>query len=190
MAYNKIIYGESVLIDLTGDTVTEEALLSGYTAHGADGEVVTGACDFDVNSQDATAAAADLLSGKTAYAKGQKLTGAMVNRGAVSGTLATKDGAYAIPQGYHNGSGAVTLSPTEQAKLVAGNIKAGVTLLGVTGDYSGNTITAQQKTVTPSNVQQQVTPDAGYDYLSQVTVAAIPYAEQANGAGGITVTIG
>lgn len=190
MAYNKIVYGQSVLIDLTTDTVDEQHLLSGYTAHGADGEVVTGACDFDVNSQDATAAASDLLSGKTAYAKGQKLTGAMVNRGAVSGTLATKDGAYAIPQGYHNGSGAVTISPTEQEKLISGNIKAGVTLLGVTGDYSGGTVTAQQKTVTPSNVQQTVTPDSGYDYLSQVTVQAIPYSEQSNSAGGTTVTIG
>ena len=42
MAYNKIIYGGNTLIDLTGDTVTADKLLSGYTAHGADGEAITG----------------------------------------------------------------------------------------------------------------------------------------------------
>lgn len=42
MAVNKVVFGNKVLIDLTGDTVTEEALLRGYTAHTADGSIVTG----------------------------------------------------------------------------------------------------------------------------------------------------
>lgn len=39
MAANKVVFGNKVLIDLTGDTVTEEALLKGYTAHKADGTI-------------------------------------------------------------------------------------------------------------------------------------------------------
>lgn len=42
MATNKVIYGGKTLIDLTGDTVTEESLLRGYTAHKADGTLITG----------------------------------------------------------------------------------------------------------------------------------------------------
>ena len=42
MANNKIILGDEVLMDLTGDTVTPETLAEGYTAHGANGELIVG----------------------------------------------------------------------------------------------------------------------------------------------------
>ena len=42
MAVNKVVYGTQTLIDLTGDTITADKLQAGYTAHGADGEVITG----------------------------------------------------------------------------------------------------------------------------------------------------
>lgn len=190
MAYNKIIYGSTVLMDLTGDTVTADKLLKDVTAHDKSGEAITGVCTFDVDSNDATAAVAELLLGKTAYARGAKLTGTMPNNGAVTGALSAKEETYAIPQGYHDGSGKVQISAAEQEKLVPGNIKQGVTLLGVAGSYSGASITAQTKTVTPSSVSQTVQPDDGYDYLSSVVVAAIPYVEAPNAAGGTTVTIG
>ena len=61
MSINKVVYGGETLIDLTGDTVTADKLLSGITAHGKDGELVTGACTFDVDSNDATAAVAEIL---------------------------------------------------------------------------------------------------------------------------------
>ena len=64
MAVNKVVYGGKTLIDLTGDTVTTDKLLKGITAHGKDGEVVTGACTFDVDSNDATAAVAEILKEK------------------------------------------------------------------------------------------------------------------------------
>lgn len=190
MAINKVVYGDQVLIDLTGDTVTADKLLSGFTAHGKDGSTIEGACTFDVNSQDATAAVAEILVGKTAYARGVKLTGTMPDNASVSGEISTKDGQYSIPQGYHDGGGKVGIAATEQSKLIPGNIKAGVKVLGVTGTYGGEEIKAQSKSVTPSASQQTVQPDVGYDYLASVTVAAIPYSEAQNSAGGTTVTIG
>ena len=164
--------------------------MSGYTAHDKSGAPVTGSCNFDVNSQDGTAAVAEILTGKTAYARGTKLTGTMPNRGSVNGTINAADGSYTIPMGFHDGSGSVAIDGTEQAKIVPGNIKSGVEILGVTGTYSGEAITAQSKSVTPSTSAQTVQPDSGYDYLSAVTVAAIPYTESDNAAGGKTVTIG
>ena len=187
---NKVIYGNRTLIDLTGDTVQADKILSGYTAHDKSGAPVTGSCNFDVNSQDGTAAVAEILTGKIAYARGTKLTGTMPNRGSVNGTINAADGSYTIPMGFHDGSGSVAIDGTEQAKIVPGNIKSGVEILGVTGTYSGEAITAQSKSVTPSTSAQTVQPDSGYDYLSAVTVAAIPYTESDNAAGGKTVTIG
>ena len=105
MAYSKIIYGGNVLIDLTGDTVAADKLLAGVTAHGKDGEEITGTCAYDAATGDATAAESEILLGKTAYVKGAKKTGTMPNRGAVTGTIATKAGEYTVPAGYHNGSG-------------------------------------------------------------------------------------
>ena len=191
MAINKVVYGGNTLIDLTGDTVTADKILTGFTAHGKDGEAITGACTFDVDSNDATAAVAEILIGKTAYARGSKLTGTMKNNGAVTGTIATKAGTYIIPQGYHDGSGTVSIDSTEQAKIVANNIREGVTILGITGTMSGSEgVKAQTKTVTPSSAAQTILPDDGYTHLSQVTVNAIPYVESDNSAGGKTVTIG
>lgn len=191
MAINKVVYGGNTLIDLTGDTVTADKILTGFTAHGKDGEAITGACTFDVDSNDATAAVAEILIGKTAYARGSKLTGTMKNNGAVTGTIATKAGTYTIPQGYHDGSGTVSIDSTEQAKIVANNIREGVTILGITGTMSGSEgVKAQAKTVTPSSAAQTILPDDGYTHLSQVTVNAIPYVESDNSAGGVTVTIG
>ena len=191
MAISKVVYGGTTLIDLTADTVTEDKILTGYTAHGKDGEQISGTCAFDVNSQDATAQVAELLTGKTAYARGAKLTGTMPNNGGVIGTISTVAGQYTIAQGYHDGSGKVSIDSTEQAKIIPSNIKQGVEILGVTGTLeTSGSVTAQTKSVTPSTQQQVVLPDSGYDYLSQVTVAAIPYSESPNSAGGITVTIG
>lgn len=191
MAISKVIYGGDTLIDLTADTITADKLKKGYTAHGADGEVINGTCEHDSNTQDATASDAEILSGKTAYVKGTKKTGTMKNNGAVAGKISTKSGKYTVPQGYHDGSGTVDIDATEQAKLVPNNIRDGVTILGVMGTMSGSEgIKAQSKSVTPSTVQQTVLPDAEYTHLSQVTVAPIPYVESNNSAGGITVTIG
>lgn len=188
---NKVIYNGTVLIDLTADTVTADKILTTYTAHDKTGNIITGTCDFDVNSKDATVGVAEILKGKTAYAAGKKLTGTMPNNGAVTLTIDTVAGVVKIPQGYHDGSGAVEILTTEQAKLIAENIKQGITILGVTGTLEpSSSIKVTTKTVTPAATKQIITAGEGYDYMSEVTVEAIPYAETDNAQGGITVTIG
>ena len=186
---NKVIYGGDTLIDLTGDDVAASDVLSGKKFHLPSGEPKTGTCPYDADTSDATAVAAEILATKTAYKNGSKLTGTMPNNGAVAGSISAKAEQYTVPQGYHDGSGKVSISSTEQAKIIAGNIKSGVQILGVTGSYTGEAISAQAKTATPTTAQQTILPDTGYDYLSQVTVAAIPYTETDNTAGGKTVTI-
>lgn len=188
---SKIIYDGNVLIDLTSDTITAADLASGKTAHDKSGAPITGTNTYDSDTSDDTATAAEILATKTAHARGTALTGSMPNNGAVSGTISTLDGDYTVPQGYHDGSGKVAISTTEKAKIVAGNIRQGVSILGVEGTMSGSEdVNAQSKTVTPSATAQTVMPDTGYNYLSQVTVSAIPYSESDNSAGGVTVTIG
>lgn len=189
MAINKIVYGGNTLIDLTSDTVAVENLLSGFTAHDRSGTIITGTCTYNADTSDADVTASEILSGKIAYANGNKITGTMVNNSAIQGNITTKAQQYLIPAGYHDGSGYVQIDTTEQAKIIASNIKAGVQILGVTGDYSGEGATAQAKTVTPYTTAQTILPDAGYDYLSQVTVNAIAYTETPN-SYGTTVTIG
>lgn len=174
MAINKVIYGGETLIDLTGDTVTANKILSGFTAHDKGGEPITGTCEYDVDSSDATAAVAEILQ-------------------AVTGTISSKDEEYTIPQGHHDGSGKVGISAAEKEKIIPDNIREGITLLGVEGSMSGTEdAKPQAKTVTPSTKEQTVLPNSeeGYNYLSQVTVKAIPYNESENPAGGTTVTIG
>lgn len=188
--YNKIIYGGNVLIDLTADTVTAAQLAKGITAHDKSGAIITGTSTLDSDTSSDTAVAAEVLKGKTAHVKGALVTGTMPNNGAVTGTITKVAGVYTIPQGYHDGSGKVSISATEQAKLVAKNIRSGVTVLGVTGTMSTTEgLKAQAKTVTPTMAEQTVLPDSAYNALSQVTVAAIPYVEMENDEGGITVTI-
>ena len=190
--YNsKVVLGDEVLIDLTADTITAASLQSGVTAHDKTGAPITGTNTKDANTSDATAAAAEILSGKIAYVKGSKVTGTMKNNGAVAGVIKTVAGAYSVPVGYHDGSGKVAIDTTEQLKIVAKNIRQGVTILGVTGTMSGTEgAKAQAKTATPKLTQQVIVPDDGYNYLSQVTVASIPVARADNDAGGQTVTIG
>lgn len=192
MANSKIVLGNGeVLMDLTADTVKEDKLLKGYTAHGADGNPVTGTCTFDADTKDATATEAEILDGKTSYKNGKKITGTMKNNGGVTGTIDHRDVPFYIPQGFHDGSGTVGLSDAEKAKCISENIREGITLLGIPGGMkAGEGVVPQSKKVTPSFTEQVVLPDAGYTHLSQVTMAAIPVSITDNSAGGKTVTIG
>nr|DAX72624.1 MAG TPA: tail protein [Caudoviricetes sp.] len=127
------------LINFAEDTVTPENLLAGATAHDSSGQRIVGTMkqSSGIDTSDATVTAPDILNGKTAYGKDGKLTGSMRNNGAVNKSISNKSESYTIPQGYHNGSGKVAISDSEQAKIIASNIKKGVSILGVTGSYEG-----------------------------------------------------
>ena len=190
--YSKVVVNGETIIDLTADTVDAAHLLTGYTAHDKKGAPITGACTFDANTQDANAAATEILTGKTAYVKGSKVTGSMPNNGGVEGTISNLETPYTIPQGYHDGSGTVEIDSAEKAKIVADNIRQGVTILGIEGTMTGTEdVKAQSKSVKPTFSEQQVIPDSPtYNYLSQVTVQAIPVSETLNEQGGYTLTVG
>ena len=188
---NKVVLGGETLIDLSGDDVTASDVLSGRLFHLPSGAAATGTCVYDSDTTDATATAAEILATKTAYVRGSKLTGTMTNNGAATGTISTKAEQYTIPQGYHDGSGKVSISSVEQSKIIASNIRQGITILGVEGTMSGSEdVHAETRNVTPSMSAQVITPSTGYNYLSQVNVAAIPVTRTDNAAGGVTVTIG
>ena len=181
----------TTLIDLTSDTIVASHVLSGDTFHDKSGAPLEGTCTYDSDTSEDTATAAEILATKTAHARGTALTGSMPNRGSVTGTISTKAQQYTIQQGYHDGTGKVSIDASEQAKLIATNIREGVTILGVEGAMSGSEDEKPQaKNVTPTWAQQQILPDSQYTCLSQVTVAAIPIAYSDNSAGGQTVTIG
>lgn len=191
MAINKVVYGGDTLIDLTDTTAEAGTVLVGAKFHAKSGVLTDGTCTYDADTSDATANASNILKNATAYVGGSKVTGTMTNNGGLKYSLTSSDRSgytwkKTIPVGYHDGSGYVQFS---DADLVAANIKQGVDICGVTGTYSGAGVTLQSKSATPSKAEQKITADSGYDALSQVTVAAVPYAEQANAAGGTTVTI-
>lgn len=188
---NKVVVGTEVKLDLSQDTISPDKLAKDITAHDKSGAPIVGTSTLDVDSSDATAAVAEILKGKTAYARGTKLTGTMPNNGAVAGKINTVAGKYTIPTGFHDGSGTVQIDATEQAKIIAKNIREGITILGVKGSMSGSEgMKPQAKAVTPSFAEQVVAPDTGYNCLSQVTVGAIPVAYVDIAAGGQTLTIG
>lgn len=192
MAINKVIFGNTTLIDLTGDDVTASDVLSGKIFHLPSGSTSTGTCTYDADTSDATATAGEILATKTAYKNGAKLTGTMPNRGAVTGTISTVAGTYTIQNGYHDGTGTVAIDSTEQAKIIATNIKNGVEILGVTGTYTGSeNVRPTTKTAEPYTTAKTYLPsgEGNYNYFSQFTVDAIYYNEAAN-ASGTTVTIG
>lgn len=88
---------------------------------------------YDTASADITSA--DVLTGKTGFGSTGSVSGSMANNGSTSGTISTKAGTVSIPAGYTSG-GTVSISSTEQSKIIASNIKSGVTLLGVAGSLA------------------------------------------------------
>ena len=69
---------------------------------------------------------------------GEEINGTMPDCGATAGTISKKTGAYVIPEGYHNGDGSVTIAEAERDKIIPDNIKSGISILGVSGIYTGD----------------------------------------------------
>lgn len=187
---NKLVVGNEVKFDLTGDTVAPNTLLTGTTAHDKSGAQITGTCSYDSDTSDATVAVAEILKDKTAYARGAKIVGTMPNNGAKNYTISNLND-QTISLGFYDGSGKISIDSAEKAKIIPANIKNGVSILGVQGTMTGQEdLQVQSKTVAPTFTAQTILPDEGYDYLSQVVVSAIPMTESENTAGGLTLTIG
>jgi len=194
---NKVSLGDgTVLIDLTADTVDAEHLLRGFTAHGKDGKLVTGTCDFDVDTTIAenAANASEILSGQKAYVNGALVEGTMPNysgQDKVTLNIIDRDTPVSVPSGYHSGSTA-QIDPTEAAKLIPANIREGIEILGITGTMSAlEGVTAQAKTgVIPALTAQTILPEEGYNYLSSVAIEPIPIRYVSNTAGGQEAIIG
>lgn len=91
------------------------------------------------DTTDADITGADVLTGKTGYGASGSVSGSMANNGSTSGTISTKAGTVTIPAGYTTG-GTVSISSTEQSKIIAANIKSGVTILGQAGSLTLPTI--------------------------------------------------
>ena len=187
---NKLVVGNEVKFDLTGDTVAPNTLLTGATAHDKSGAQITGTCSYDSDTSDATVAVAEILKDKTAYARGAKIVGTMPNNGPKNYTVSDLND-QTISLGFYDGSGKISIDSAEKAKIIPANIKNGVSILGVQGTMTGQEdLNIQSKTITPTFAVQTILPDEGYDYLSQVVVSAIPMTESENTAGGLTLTIG
>lgn len=164
----------NTLLTNLGDAAASE-VLSGKTFTSTAGWKVTGThqCPtLESMTSDATAAAGDLLSGKTAYVNGEKLTGGMANQGAKTAAL-NAGGFYTIPAGYHNGSGQVTansLSAQTSATAVAADLKSGKTawvngtkITGTAAVFTTQTVESPDGTIYESAEQTfNVTVPAGY----------------------------
>lgn len=118
---------------------------------------------FDIDTTDATATAADILSGKTAYVSEEKITGEMPTK--TASDITVNENVVTVPKGYYSAQktktvgtaqAAQTITPTTSdqtiasglyltgdqtikgdANLLAENIKKGVTIFGVEGTYEG-----------------------------------------------------
>lgn len=98
---------------------------------------------YDTSAADLSSS--DLLTGKTAFGASGSVSGGMANNGSTGGTISTKAGTVTIPAGFTSG-GTVKISDTEQAKIIASNIKSGVTILGQAGSLALPTISQDSTT--------------------------------------------
>lgn len=187
---NKIILSTGeVLIDLTQDDVKEELVAKGIKFHDKSGAQKVGTSTKTVDASNVTAEPAEVLAGETFGRGNEVTTGTMPNNSGKDVIVTSKSGTP-VPRGYYDGAGTAKISEEDAVKLVPGNIKEGVTILGVTGEFGSDDFSAQSKEVTPTFADQQISPDVEYTFLSGVLVKAIPVLYTDNSAGGVTVTIG
>lgn len=129
-----------------------------------------------LDTDELTAVAADVLTGKTAGISGtdRPIAGTMPNRGAINQSL-NAGGSYTIPAGYHNGAGKVTA--TALSSQTSANATAAQILTGQTAWVNGAKVTGSM--TNRGTVSQSLTINGGY---------TIP-AGYHNGSGRVTQSI-
>lgn len=179
-----------VLIDLTQDDIKPEHVQKDIYFHDKTGKRQQGTNTKTVDASEATAEAAEVLAGRT-FGKGSEMqTGTMPDNSGKDVEVTSKDGAV-IPKGYYDGATRAKLSDADMVNLTPANIKEGVNILGVEGEYGAEDMSATSKEVNPTFADQTFNPaDDGVTFYSSVKVNAIPVTRQDNEFGGVTVTIG
>ena len=189
---NKIALSDgTVLIDLTGYDIKPEHVQKTIKFHDKTGAPQTGTNTKTVDASEVTTEAAEVLEGRP-FGKGSAIEiGTMPDNSGNDVIIHSKEGTP-IPRGFSDGSSVARLSDEDLQKLVPENIKDGISLFGgeLVGDYGADDISSQSKEVKPTFADQNVTPDAGYTFLTSVKVKAISVSRTDNSAGGVTVTIG
>lgn len=184
-----VLSNGEVLLDLTQDDVKPEHVQKDIYFHDKTGARKQGTNTKTVDASNATAEAAEVLVGRT-FGKGNEMQKGTMPDNSGNNVEISSLGGTPIPKGYSDGSSVAKLSDAEIAKLVAGNIKEGVSILGVMGEFGADDFSSQSKTVTPTFEKQVINPDEGYAFLSSVEVEAIKVDRKDNEAGGVTATIG
>lgn len=189
--YNQVYLatGEEI-IDLSKDDVLEGDVRSGVFFHKSTGERVEGTNTNTVDASEVKTFASEVLEGKL-FGKGNTLeTGTMPNKYGVDIVIADKEGTV-IPWGAYNGTSKVVLSTEDKKNLDPSNIKEGITILGVTGEFDADDMSATSKEVTATFEEQTFNPaDDGVTFYSSVKVKPIPITRTENDDGGITIIIG
>lgn len=179
-----------VIFDLTQDDVKQENVDAGIWFHDKTGERKKGTSTKTVDASGATAEASEVLIDRT-FGKGSEMQKGTMPDNSGKDVIITDKNGTSIPVGYSDGSGKAKLSDSDVAKLIPANIKEGVTILGVEGNFGTDDFSAISKEITPAFEEQIFNPaDDGVSFYSSVKVNAIPVTRQDNEFGGVTVTIG
>ena len=136
----------------------EEQVISATTGKVLSSVTVEAIPEEYITTADATATAADIKDGQTAYVDGAKVEGTMPVNVASTQTLADATTSYTIPAGYHDGAGKVTIvleekpvTPTKAEQVIqptTGKVLSKVTVAAIPNQY----ITTTDATATAADI--------------------------------------